>query len=81
MFATLAAQQNYSSLYLLSVYAGSPTEGVLREGWSAPTKLSMGTSCVRFSTAADLDPPLITELFAACPSDEFVERAKAARVR
>ena len=81
MFAALAAQKNYSSLYLMSVYADSPTAGVLQERWSAPKKLSMGKSCIRFSTAADLDLPLIAEILANCPMGEFVARAKASRAR
>jgi hypothetical protein len=81
MFAALAAQKNYSSLYLMSVYADSPTAGLLQERWTAPKKLSMGKSCIRFSAAADLDLPLIGEILAACPMDEFVERAKQSRTR
>lgn len=82
-FAALAAQKNYCSLYLMTVYsaAGRIPEAEFRARWNGPKRLDMGKSCVRFTRAADLDLDLIAEVIAATPPDAFVAAAKAAQRR
>jgi hypothetical protein len=77
MYAALAAQKNYSSLYLMPLYAGRTiTEAEFRSRWSAPRRLDLGKSCVRFRTAADLDLPLICEVISGCTREGFVALAR-----
>ena len=82
-YAALAAQKNYNSLYLMTVYsaAGRMDEDEFRARWSGPKKLDMGKSCVRFKAAADLDQDLVREVIAGCTVDDFVAAAEAARAR
>ena len=74
MYAALAAQRNYSSLYLMPLYSGA-TVGVdeIRARWAADRPLSMGKSCLRFRTASDLDLTLIGEVLDSCTLERFVE--------
>ena len=74
MYAALAAQRNYSSLYLMPLYSGA-TIGVdeIRARWAADRPLSMGKSCLRFRTASDLDLTLIGEVLDSCTLERFVE--------
>lgn len=80
-YVALAAQKNYCSLYLMTVYsaAGRITEEVFRERWDGPKRLDMGKSCVRFKKAQDLDLDLIAEVIAGTPPAAFVDAAEAAR--
>src|SRR5690348_7899515 len=60
MYAALAAQKNYCSLYLMSVYGDEATSAWFREEHAKRgKKLDMGKSCVRFKSASDLDLELI----------------------
>jgi hypothetical protein len=78
MYAALAAQKNYSSLYLMPLYAGrTMTEEEFRARWSAPRRLDMGKSCVRFRAATDLDLPLIREVISGCTFDGYLETVQA----
>jgi hypothetical protein len=80
-YASLAAQKNYSSLYLMSVYsaAGRMSEEEMRARWAGGKKLDMGKSCVRFKAVYDLDLPLIGEIIGGTPVDAFVAALRAAR--
>jgi uncharacterized protein YdhG (YjbR/CyaY superfamily) len=75
----LAAQKNYCSLYLMTVYsaAGRIPEDEFRARWNGAKRLDMGKSCVRFRRAADLDLDLIAEVVGATPPDALVAAAKA----
>ena len=79
-YASLAAQKNYSSLYLMSVYsaAGRMGEEEMRARWAGGKKLDMGKSCVRFKAVDDLDLPLIGEIIGGTPLDRFVEAVREA---
>lgn len=80
MFAALASQKRYISLYLMTVYAGSKIdEEQFRARWQGGKKLNMGRSCVRFTKVEDLDLPLILESIRAVSMDDFVSNYRAAR--
>lgn len=80
MYAALAAQKAYSSLYVMSVYAGARLDkAALRARWAGDRKLDMGGSCVRFRSASDLDLPLLGEALSQCTMADFVQIARAAR--
>ena len=80
MYAALASQKNYLSLYLMSVYPDQRLDRKLREGFAAAKKkLDMGKSCIRFKRADDLALDAIGEIVAATPMDRWVETAKSVR--
>ena len=73
-YAALAAQKNYCSLYLMSVYGDKKQEARLRDGFKAAgKKLDMGKSCVRFKTPDDLPLDVVGELIAAVPAEQWIE--------
>ena len=80
MYAALASQKNYNSLYLMCVYAheGRQTEFERRFKESGK-KLNMGKSCVRFKTANDLPMDLIAETIASTSVDDYIVSYEAAR--
>lgn len=60
MFGGLASQKNHISLYLTCLYVGVPmSEEEFRAQWSAPKKLNMGKSCIRYRSVEDIDVSLI----------------------
>ncbi len=80
MYAALASQQNYISLYLMSLYAGDAmTEEAFRSRWSGGRRLDMGKSCVRFRSADDLDLDLIGEAVSLWTPEQFVDLYRASR--
>lgn len=80
MYAALASQKNYMSLYLMCVYAhdGAQTEFERRYRASGK-KLNMGKSCVRFKSVDDLPMDLIAETIASTPVDDYIKNYEAAR--
>lgn len=80
VYAALAAQKNYFSLYLMSVYAGSEEETSLSDAFEAAgKKLDMGKSCVRFKKLEDLPLDVIGGVIAATPVGAHIQRYEAAR--
>ena len=80
MYAALASQKNYMSLYLMCVYThdGTQTEFERRFKESGK-KLNMGKSCVRFKRVDDLPLDLIAETIASTSVDEYIRSYEAAR--
>lgn len=80
MYAALAAQKNYCSLYLNSVYQAGidglndqSAEAQLQEEFAlAGKKLNMGKSCLRFKKAEDLPLEAIGRVIARTSVEEFV---------
>ena len=63
MYAALASQKNYMSLYLMCVYVHDGTQTEFERSFKASgKKLNMGKSCVRFKTTDDLPMDLIAIL-------------------
>ncbi len=79
MYAALASQKNYMSLYLMCIYSGGDREATFRARWRGGKKLNMGKSCVRFGAADDLDLPLIGESLEAHTVESFVALARSVR--
>ena len=80
MYAALAAQKNYMSLYLMNVYADKETERWFVERYRASgKKLNMGKSCVRFKRVDDLPIALIGGAIARTSVAEFIKRYEASR--
>jgi hypothetical protein len=80
MYAALAAQKNYLSLYLMNVDAGSDSETRFRSAWAkSGKKLDMGKSCVRFRSSDDLALDLIGETIAGTPVEAFIAQYQGSR--
>lgn len=81
-YVSLAAQKNYSSLYLMALYGNPETDASFRAEWAATgRKLNMGKSCLRFKTLADLDLGIIARAVASVPVDRFLANYERIRPR
>lgn len=74
-YACLAAQKNYFSLYMNSLYAGDGDEGKwFQAAWKKTgKKLDMGKSCIRFKALDDLALDVIAECFRRMTWQRHVE--------
>ena len=80
MYAALASQKNYMSLYLMCVYADDGDRARFEERFRASGKrLDMGKSCVRFRRVEDLPMDLIGEVIASTSVDDYIRRYEEAR--
>lgn len=79
-YVALAAQKNYTSLYLMNLYstAGRMDEETFRSRWQGGKRLDMGKSCVRFRAVEDLDTALLAEVVGSVALDDYVAAVKAA---
>ena len=81
MYAALASQKRYMSLYLTNVYGDEGSAEWFRERYAASgKKLNMGKSCVRFRKLEDLPLDVVGEAIALTPMNEFLEIYRASRV-
>jgi len=77
MYAALASQKSYLSLYLTGVYIDAEARQAFEATYQATGKrMDIGKSCVRFRTLDDLPLELIGQSVAAMEMHEFVERVK-----
>ena len=80
MYAALASQKNYMSLYLMCVYTHDGTQTEFERRFKASgKKLKMGKSCVRFKTTDDLPMDLIADTVASTSVDDYIKSYEAAR--
>ena len=80
MYAALASQKNYMSLYLMCVYTHEGTQTEFERRFKdSGKKLNMGKSCVRFKKVDDLPLDLIADTIASTPVDEYIRSYEAAR--
>ena len=78
--ASLAAQKNYSAVYLNNIYADPTTLAWFTDAYRATgNRMDIGKSCVRFKKLDDLPLELIGEAIAMTPVDDFIERYEHAR--
>ena len=81
MYAALASQKRYMSLYLTNVYDDEGSAEWFRQRYAASgKKLNMGKSCVRFRKLEDLPLDVVGEAIALTPLNEFLEIYRASRV-
>ena len=78
----IAAQKNYYSLYLMSVY-GDPkkTKWLADEFKKRGKTLDMGKSCLHFKSLDDLPLDVVGEVIASTPMDKYIEIYKASRAK
>ena len=80
MYAALASQKNYMSLYLTNVYGDDGTREWFVERYRASgKKLDMGKSCVRFRNLDRLPLDLVGEAIAMTSVDDFIAIYEASR--
>lgn len=78
----LAAQKNYNSLYLMSVYQNPADYQALMDAFDAMgVKPDMGKSCIRFKKLEQLPLDAISSLVARTPVQEFIDATKALQNR
>lgn len=81
-YAALAAQKNYCSLYLMSVYGDRAQEARLRDGFKAAgKKLDMGKSCIRFRSHDDLPLDVVGDLIASVTPERWIQIYEDSRKR
>jgi hypothetical protein len=79
-YAAIAAQKNYLSLYLMTVYGHPEKQKQLRAGFArARKRLDMGKACLRFRTLDDLPLDTIADIIASTPVDAYVAAYEASR--
>ena len=73
MYAALASQKNYISLYLTAVYMDEKAQKEFEKEYQATGKrLDMGKSCVRFRKLDDLPLSLVAKAIASYDLDTFI---------
>ena len=78
-YASLAAQKNGYSLYLMTAYVGGKENPLQAAYKAAGKKLDMGKSCLRFKKVDDLVPDAIGKLIALMPPDDWIAYFEATR--
>lgn len=82
VYAGLASQKNYMSIYLMGIYADEETRREFEDAYEASgKKLKMGKSCVRFRKIEDLPLPVIGRAIAAIDIDTFMNAARQAHAK
>ena len=77
-FIGLAAQKNYNSLYLMSVYQNPADYDELMSAFKQMgVKPNMGKSCIRFKNLEQLPLETISRLIAKTSVSDFIETTKA----
>lgn len=80
VYAALAAQKNYTALYLNCVCASEERTERLKAEWAASgRKLDMGKSCLRFKRAADVAEDVLARTLRSIPVDRFIAEYEAGR--
>ena len=73
LFAAIAAQKNYISLYLTPVYQSKELEKELKNAYKkADLKVNMGKSCLRFKKLSELPLEFIGELISRVEVEDFI---------
>ncbi len=77
--ASLAAQKQYSALYLMGVYGDERLRAKLETAFAASgRKLDMGKACLRFGSSDELPLPVLRKVLGAIDVEAFVAKHDAA---
>jgi uncharacterized protein YdhG (YjbR/CyaY superfamily) len=77
MYAALASQKNYMSIYLTGIYMDEAAKRDFEQAYRRTDKrYDAGKSCVRFRRLEDLPLDLIGQIIGALPVKEFIKRVK-----
>jgi hypothetical protein len=81
-YVGLAAQKNYTALYLNCVYASEERTERLKRAWAAAgKKIDMGKSCLRFKRPEDVAEEVLAETIRSVPLERFVAEYEQGRAR
>jgi hypothetical protein len=79
-YAALAAQKNYYSLYLMSVYGDAAKAKWLADEFARRgLKLDKGKACLRFRSLDELPLDVIRDIVASTPVEQYIQRYEASR--
>jgi hypothetical protein len=82
VYAGLAAQKNFTALYLNCVYASDERTERLKSAWGASgKKLDMGKSCIRFKRPEDVAEEVLAATIRSIPVDAFITEHEKSRAR
>ncbi len=80
MYAALASQKDYISLYLIGIYMNDSLRQQFEKKYKASgKKMNIGKSCVRFKSIEDLPLDVIGQAIAAFDVDHFIKESEKAR--
>jgi hypothetical protein len=80
LYAALASQKNYMSLYLNSIYSDEQHRQKFENDFrESGKKLNAGKSCVRFKRLEDLPLEVIARVIASTPPEDFIQMYRNAR--
>lgn len=75
LFAAIASQKHYISLYLMSIYAFDEARERFESEWKASGKrFDVGKACIRFKTVDQLPIVVLTEAMQSVSVERFVQR-------
>ena len=81
-YVSLAAQKNFSTLYLLAAYADSRNYQQLKEAFAkAGKKLNMGKSCLHFKRVEELELDAIGKVIASFTPKQWIAVMEKSRRR
>ena len=79
-YAAIAAQKNYVTLHLMSVYADAKEMAFLRAGFAkAGKRLDIGKACIRFKKLDDVPLDAIAASIARVPMEAYVARYESVK--
>jgi uncharacterized protein YdhG (YjbR/CyaY superfamily) len=79
-YVSLAAQKRHYAIYLMALVPDSSEAEAFERRWTeGGRRLDMGKSCLRFKHLDDLDLPLLAEVVAGTPVDDYLARYERAR--
>ncbi len=82
VYAGLAAQKNYTALYLNCVNASEARTERLKQAWAAAGKtLDMGKACLRFKREDQIAEDVLAETIRSIPVEQFIADYEASRVK
>ena len=78
MYAALASQKNYISLYLTTIYMSEEKRKNFETAYkSTGKKYNAGKSCIRFKEPKDIPFALIAKAISSYNMNEFIKKVKA----
>jgi len=81
-YVSLAAQKNFSTLYLMGAYANPKAYQALKRAFAkAGKRFDMGKSCLHFKRPEDLELAAVGKLIASVPPDKWIATMQQSRRR
>jgi hypothetical protein len=81
-YAAIAAQKNYYTLYLMSVYGNPRHKARMADEFKKRgKKFDMGKSCLHFKSLDDLPLDVVGEVIASTPMEDYIAFYREARTK